>query len=84
MRRQELKSTRKKSLYTDQEDKNKINVLFFTTVDPSTTNEGRVYSYICGSFPATSRNGNKYIYLMYVYDCTDILKIEMKNISYKK
>ena len=56
-----------------------MNVLFCTTVDSSTTKEGKIYSYLCGRFPTTSSWGNKYIYIMYVYDYNAILTIAIKN-----
>ena len=54
IRIQGLQSTKEKPYDTDLEDKSKINVVFFTTVDPSTTKEGKVYSDICGRLPTTS------------------------------
>ena len=44
MRRQGQKSTIKKPVDTDLEDKSKTNVVFCATVDPSTTKEGQFYS----------------------------------------
>ena len=41
MRRQGLQSTREKPPDTDLEYKSKSNVVFCTTVDPSTTKEGK-------------------------------------------
>ena len=79
MRKQELKPTREKLLDTDMEDKSKKNVFFFTTIDPSTKNEGNVYSDLCRRFPTTSSRGNEYIYIMYEYDCNAILTTAMKN-----
>ena len=52
-------------------------------MEPSTTKEVKIYSDICGHFPTTSSRGNKYIYVMYVYDCNKILTIAMKNRSDK-
>ena len=66
MRRQGLKSTRKKPPDTDLEDKCKTNAFFCTTMDPYTTKERVIYSDLCGRFPITSINGNKYIYVMYI------------------
>ena len=54
IRRQGLQSTKEKPPDTDLEEKIKINVLFFTTVDPSTTEEGNIYPDLCGRFPTTS------------------------------
>ena len=39
---------------------------------------------MCGCFPTTSIRGNKYIYVMYVYDCNYILTTSMKNRSDKE
>ena len=39
----------------------------------STTKEGKPYSDLYGRFPITSNKGNKYIYVMNVYDCNAIL-----------
>ena len=55
MRIQGLKSTKDKPPDTHLEDKSKTNV----TVDPSTTKEGKVYSYLSGRLLTTS---SKYIY----------------------
>ena len=84
MRRKGLKSTRDKTQDTDLEYKRKTNVVFCTTVDPGTTKESKLYSYLCKHFPTTSSIGNKYIYGMYVYDCNTILMTEMKNRSDKE
>ena len=48
-----------------------------------TTKEGKIYSDLCVNFPSTSSRGNKYIYLIYVYDCNSILTIATKNRSDK-
>ena len=48
-------------------------------MDPSTTKEGRIYSDLCRCFPTTPRRVNKYIYVMYVYDCNAILTTAMNN-----
>ena len=56
-----------------------MNVVYYTTVEPSTIKEGNIYSDLCGRFPTTSSRGNKYIYVMYVYDCNVILTTAMKN-----
>ena len=77
---QGLQYTKEKHPDIDLEDKIKKNVLYCTTVDPSTTKEGNIYSDICGSFPTTSSRGNKYIYVMYVYDCNSILTELMNHI----
>ena len=46
MRRQELQSTKDTPPDTELEEKIKINLVFCTTVDPSTTKKGKIYSYI--------------------------------------
>ena len=46
--------------------------------------EDKIYSYICGRLPTTSSRGNKYIYVMYVYECNAILTIATKNRSDKE
>ena len=73
MRIQGLQLTKDKPPDTDLEDKVKTNLVYCTTVDPSTTKEGKIYSDICRRFPTTSSRGKKYIYVMYVYDCNSIL-----------
>ena len=42
MRRQGLQLTKEKPLDTDLEENIKTNVVFFTTVEPSTTKEGKI------------------------------------------
>ena len=42
MKRKWLQSTKEKPPDTDLEDKIKMNVVYFTTVDPSTTKEGNI------------------------------------------
>ena len=79
MRRQGLQSTKEKPPDTDLENKITTNVVYFTTVEPSTTKEGKIYSDLCRRFPTTSSRGNKYIYAIYVYDCNAIITTEMKN-----
>ena len=51
IRRQELLYTKDNPHYTDLEYKSKINVVFFTSVDPSKTKEGIFYCGICGQTP---------------------------------
>ena len=46
MRIQGLQPTKETPPDTDLEEKIKINLVFCTTVDPSTTKEGKIYSYI--------------------------------------
>ena len=53
-------------------------------MEPNTTKEGNIYSDLCGRLTTTSSNGNKYIYVMYVYDCNDILNTSTKNRSDKE
>ena len=53
-------------------------------MEPGTTKEGKIYSYLCVRFPTTSIRGNKYIYVMYVYEFNAILTTAMNNISYKE
>ena len=79
-----IKSTKDKTPDTYLEDNIKINVVFSTTVEPSTTKEGKTYSDLCGCFPTTSIRKNKYIYVMYVYDCNVILTTAMNNRSDKE
>ena len=81
---QGLQSTKEKPPDIDLEDKRKTNVVFCTTVDPSTTKEGNVYSDLCGWLPTTSIRGNKYIYVVYVYECNSILTTAMNNGSDKE
>ena len=83
-RRLGIQSTKAKPPVTDLGEKIKTNLVFCKTVYPSTTKEGKIYSDICGSFPTTSIRGNKYIYLMYVYECNAILTTAMKNRSDKE
>ena len=56
-----------------------MNIVYFTAVEPSTTKERKIYSDLCRRFHTTSIRGNKYIYVMYVNDCNDILTTAMKN-----
>ena len=83
MRKQGLKSTKEKPTDIYLEEKIKMNVVYCTTVEPTTTKEGKIYSDICRRFPTTSIRGDKYIYVMYVYDFNAILTTEMKNRSNK-
>ena len=78
-RRQELKSNKEKHFDTDLKEKIRTNVVYCTTVDPRTTKEGKIYSYLCERFPINSIRGNKYIYVMYMYDCNAILTTAMNN-----
>ena len=84
MRRQGLQSTKEKPPDTNLEENIKNNVVYFTTVDSIITKEGNIYSDICKRFPTNSRRGNKYIYVIYVYDCNSILATVMKNRSDKE
>ena len=81
---QGLQSTKEKTPYTYLEDNITMNVVYCTTLEPSTTKEGKIYSDLCGCFPTTSIRRNKYIYVMYVYACNTILTIETKNRSDKE
>ena len=83
MRIQGLQSTKETPPDTDLEDKIKANMYFCATVEPSTTKEGNIYSDLCRRLPTTSSTGNKYIYVMYVYDCNAILTPAMNNRSYR-
>ena len=84
MNRHGIKSTKEKPPDIDLAYNRKINVLFFTTVDPRKMKEGKNYSDLCGRFPTTSSRGNKYIYVMFVYDCNTILTTETNNRSDKE
>ena len=55
-----------------------------TTVEPSTTNEEKVYSDLCGHLPTTSIRGDKYSYVIYVYGFTTIIMKATKNRSDKE
>ena len=59
MRIQGLKSNKDKPHDTDMEYKIKTNVVYYTTVDPRTTKEGKIYLDLCGRFPTTSIWGNR-------------------------
>ena len=84
MRRQGLQSTKEKNHDIDMDDNIKTNIVYCTTVEPKTTKEGKIYSDLCGRFPTTSSRRNKYIYVIYVYDCNAILATAMNNISEKE
>ena len=58
-RRRGLQSTKEKPPDTDLEEYNKTNVVYCTTVEPSTTKEGKIYSDICGHFATTSSREKK-------------------------
>ena len=60
-RRKGLQSTIEKPPDTELEENSKTNVVFFITVDPSTTKEGKIYSDLRWRLPITSSRGNKYI-----------------------
>ena len=65
MRIQGLQLIKEKPPDTDFEENIKTNVVYCTTVDPSTTKEGKIYSYLCGRFPTTSgREKNTYMQCM--------------------
>ena len=84
MRIKGLQSTKETPSDTDLEDKIKRNIVFCTTVDPSTAKEAKIYSDICGRFTTTSSRGNKYIYAIYVYEYNSILTTATNNISDKE
>ena len=65
MKIQGLQSTKAKPLDTDLEDKIK-NEVFYTTVDPSITKEGKNDSDLCLHFPTTLLRVNNYIYVIYL------------------
>ena len=84
MIRKELKSTKEKPTDKKLKYKSKTNIEFCKTVDPSTTQEGKTYSYRCGRSPTTSNKGNTPIYLIFIYDCNASLTKETKNRSDKE
>ena len=55
---QGLQSTKEKPPDTDLKDNIKTNVVYFKTVEHSTTKEGKIYSDICGRLLTTSRREN--------------------------
>ena len=63
MKRQWFQSKRKKAPDTYLSNNRKTNLFFCVTVDPSDTNEGKIYSDICGRFPTMPNKGNKYRYM---------------------
>ena len=75
MRIQGLQWTKDKLPDTDLEDKITTNLVYGTTVESSTTKGGKIYAYICGRLPTTSNRANRYIYVIYVYDCNVILTV---------
>ena len=64
MKRKELRLNRDKPPDTDLEDKNKTNVVFCTTVDPSTTKEEKILRYM-QTLPHQIKQG-KQIHLLHV------------------
>ena len=74
MRKQGLESTKEKPPDKDLEYNITTSVVYCTTVEPSTTKEGKIYSDLCRRFPTTSSRGNKYIYAIYVYDSVKDVK----------
>ena len=50
----------------------------------SKTKESKIYSDIYGLVPTTSSRGNKYIYVIYVYEYNAILTTATNHISYKE
>ena len=83
-KQQGLQSTRKKTQDTYLKDTCKTNVVFFPTVNPSTTKEGKIYSDLCVRLPFPPNKVNKYIYVIYVYHFNSILKTVIKNRSEKE
>ena len=72
-KRQGLKSTKKKTPDTYLEDNYNVNVFFCDTVDPSTTQDGNIYSDLCIRFPIMFNIGNIYIYIVCMCDYNAIL-----------
>ena len=56
---QGVKLTRNTTTGTDLEENCKTNVVFYATMEPSTTQEGKFYSKLCWRFLITSSKGNK-------------------------
>ena len=83
MKLQGLESNRKTATDTELEENFKTNVVLCATVEPSTTQEGKIYSDLCGRFPIMTNKGNRYIYVMYVYYCNAIMTNPTKNRSDK-
>ena len=84
MRRQGLQSTKEKPPDKNLEENIKNNLVYCPTLETSKTKEGKIYSDLCGRFPTTSSRGNKYTYVMHVYDCIAILTKEIKNRNEKE
>ena len=65
----------------EMEPESKANAIFAKTVDIDEIAEetGHIYTDLCGSFPILSSKGNRYIFIMYVYDANAILAAPMKN-----
>ena len=81
---QGLQSTKEKPPDIELKIYIKTNVVYCTTVYPSTIKEGKIYSDLCGRLATTSIRGKKYIHVMYVYDFNTILTKAMKNRSDKE
>ena len=81
---QRVQSTIKKAPDTYLRDNIKTSLVFCVKLDPSDTNEGKIYLDLCGRFPIMSNKENRCIYVMYVYDCNATLTSPMKNISDKE
>ena len=77
MRRQGLQSTKEKPLDTYLEYKIKTSIAFWTTPEPRTNKKWKIYSDLCGRLPTNSTRGNKYVYVMYVYDCNYLLTTDI-------
>ena len=66
LKRQGVKSTRKKAPDMDLSDSIKTNLAFFVSVDPSDYYERKIYYDLYGRFPIMTNKGNIYIYI-YIY-----------------
>ena len=67
MKIQGVKPTRK-TPDTYLEENIKTNLVFCITIKPSVIHEGKIYSELCGRFPIITNKGNRYIYVIYVYN----------------
>ena len=83
IKRQGAKSTSNTTPYTDLGDHTKTNLECYVTNDPNVTHEGKLCSDLCALFSIISNKGNRYIYVMYLYDFNSILTAPMNNSSDK-
>ena len=60
MKRQEVQPTNKKAPNMYLSDNENTNLVFSVTVNPIDSNEGKIYSAICGCLPIISNKGNRY------------------------